>query len=121
LEAMASETPVIVSDVGGLGEVVRHGITGMKCYPGDANSLADNILTLLDNEELCDRIRTGAMSDVLTKFNWDIIAEETSQVYDEVHKAYKASPWAVSAPRWIFQPQEAAVPGYSRYFSHDII
>ena len=123
LEAMASGTPVVVSDVGGLGEVVRHGVTGMKCYPGNPSSLADNILTLLADKRLCDEIRANATHDVLTKFNWDIIAESTSRVYDEVLKAYRASPWAVTRPRWIFQAQEA-VPHeysreYSRYFAHN--
>lgn len=123
LEAMASGTPVVVSDVGGLGEVVRHGVTGMKCYPGNPSSLADNILTLLADKRLCDEIRANATHDVLTKFNWDIIAESTSRVYDEVLKAYRASPWAVTRPRWIFQAQEAVPHGYSReysrYFAHN--
>ena len=111
----------MVSDVGGLGEVVRHGVTGMKCYPGNPSSLADNILTLLADKRLCDGIRANASNDVLTKFNWDIIAEATSEVYDEVHEAYRASPWAVTRPRWISQPQETVPPEYSRYFAHDSV
>lgn len=121
LEAMASGTPVVVSDVGGLGEVVRHGVTGMKCYAGNPNSLADNILTLLADERLCDGIRANATSDVLTKFNWDIIAEETWKVYDEVYQAYRSSPWAAARPGWIAAPQERIPPEYSRYLAYDTI
>ena len=47
LEAMLAGVPVVVSDVGGLNEIVSHGVNGMKSYAGNANSLADSILTLL--------------------------------------------------------------------------
>lgn len=121
LEAMASETPVIVSDVGGLGDIVRHGVTGMKSYPGNSNSLADNILTLLSDRKLCNKIRKNATKDVLTKFNWDIIAEATSEVYEEVYQAYRKSPWALTKRGWLSQPQGAVAPELSRYLTHDSV
>ena len=50
LEAMAANVPVVVSDTGGLAEIVEHGVNGLKCYPGNAESLADQIITLLKDQ-----------------------------------------------------------------------
>ena len=57
LEAMLSERPVVVSDIGGLNEIVQHRENGMKCYAGNANSIADSILELLYNPELCASVQ----------------------------------------------------------------
>ncbi len=43
LNQYLSGTPTIVSDVGGLNEIVEHGVTGMKSYAGNANSIADSV------------------------------------------------------------------------------
>ena len=114
LEAMACGVPVVVSDTGGLGEVVRHGITGMKALTANPESLADNILTLLGDDKLRERIREAALRDVRERFNWELIADKTKAVYDEVMAAYRASPWAVAGPRWFAQATEEP-RDYSRY------
>ena len=114
LEAMACGVPVVVSDTGGLGEVVRHGITGMKALTANPGSLADNILTLLGDDKLRERIREAALRDVRERFNWELIADKTKAVYDEVMAAYRASPWAVAGPRWFAQATEEP-RDYSRY------
>lgn len=114
LEAMACGIPVVVSDTGGLSEVVRHGITGMKSYVANPNSLADNILALLSDERLCERVRANAYREVQERFNWDTIAEETIGVYEKVLEAYRTSPWALVGPRW-FAHATQVPPDYSRY------
>ena len=53
---MLAERPIVVSDAGGLGEIVEHRETGMKSYCGNPNSIADSILDLLYNPELCAKI-----------------------------------------------------------------
>src|SRR5690606_37092795 len=47
LEAMAAKSPVVVSDTGGLSEIVNHDITGVKVYPNNADSLAWGITKVL--------------------------------------------------------------------------
>ncbi|MDI7247083.1 MAG: glycosyltransferase family 4 protein [Bacillota bacterium] len=118
LEAMACRVPVVVSDTGGLGEVVRHGITGMKAYVSNPGSLADNILTLLGDDSLRERLQTAAYREIRERFNWDKIADTTRAVYEDVLAAYRASPWAVAGPRWFATRAQAAAeapPDYSRY------
>ena len=60
LEAMLAGIPTVVSDIGGLNEIVEHGVNGMKSYTGNPNSIADSILELLFNPELCDNIVKNA-------------------------------------------------------------
>ena len=83
LEAMLAGVPTVVSDVGGLNEIVEHGVDGMKSYAGNPNSLADSILQLLLNPELCDKITKKAKQKVKNEFNWGKIAQDTYFTYEK--------------------------------------
>ena len=83
LEAMLAGIPVVASDIGGLNETVEHEITGMKSYAGNANSIADSIITLLYNPELCDRIVKNAKAKVKNEYNWVKRAQDTHFVYQK--------------------------------------
>jgi glycosyltransferase involved in cell wall biosynthesis len=56
VEAMLVGKPVVASDVGGLRDVVRHGVTGLMVPPSDPGALAEAIDGLLDNPELRQRM-----------------------------------------------------------------
>jgi glycosyltransferase involved in cell wall biosynthesis len=88
LEAMAAKTPVVVSDTGGLSEIVRHGLDGLKAYPGNSQSLTNMIVYLLQNSELRTKLRQGAYLKAQKEFNWPNIAQQTKEVYREVWKAH---------------------------------
>ena len=81
IESMLSGTPTIVSDVGGLNEIVEHGVTGMKSYAGNANSIADSVLALLFDPKLCDNISQNAIKKVKENYNWAKITDNTYYVY----------------------------------------
>jgi glycosyltransferase involved in cell wall biosynthesis len=102
LEAMAANVPVVVSDAGGLPEVVKHGVTGITTYAGNPNSLADGLLTILKDPAAGRVMAQAAYQDVLTIFNWDVIAAQTRAVYDRVWAEYRESGWA-------FPPVSSAV------------
>jgi glycosyltransferase involved in cell wall biosynthesis len=82
LEAMAAKTPVIVSDTGGLAEIVEHEKTGIKVYPDNSDSLACGILRVLQNSKVGDRIRKNAYERVVKEYDWNEIAEKTIKVYE---------------------------------------
>ena len=83
LEAMLSGAPVVVSDIGGLNEIVEHGVDGMKSYAGNPNSLADSILALLYNPQLADSVVKKAKAKVKNEYNWAKIAQDTHFTYQK--------------------------------------
>ena len=83
LEGMLSGTPVVVSDVGGLNEIVQHRENGMKSYAGNPNSIADSILELLYNPGLGAEVSRAAKAKVKAQYNWSKIAQDTHFIYQK--------------------------------------
>ena len=83
LEAMLAGVPTVVSDIGGLNEIVEHGVNGMKSYAGNCNSIADSVLNLLYNHQLCDNITKNAKNKVKQEFNWNKITNDTFFTYEK--------------------------------------
>ena len=96
LEAMAARTPVVVSDTGGLAEIINHGINGLKAYTGNANSLADNILHILLNPQSADKLKERAYQEVTDKYSWSEIARQTAEHYRSVLSEYNCTQWSAS-------------------------
>jgi len=96
LEAMAARTPVVVSDCGGLGEIVNHGVDGLKAYTGDSHSLAQNILAILKQPQLGVKLKENAYKRILDEFNWGRIAWQTASVYREVWEAHQSTAWSAA-------------------------
>jgi len=84
LEAMAAGTPVVVSDVGGLGSIIRHGENGFKCYPDNPNSLADQVLHVLLAPDHAKACAQAARQEVRRDYDWDKLAVQTAAVYEEL-------------------------------------
>ena len=90
LEGMLAGAATVVSDSGGLNEIVSHRIDGMKSYAGNPNSLADSILECLYDEQLCAQMAKKAQEKVVKEFNWDTISKKTMDVYKTAIKMSKA-------------------------------
>ena len=91
LEGMLAGAATVVSDAGGLNEIVSHRIDGMKSYAGNPNSLADSILECLYDETLCKQMAAKAHEKVVKEFNWETISKKTMDVYKESIRAAKAT------------------------------
>ncbi|GMA51131.1 hypothetical protein GCM10025857_24880 [Alicyclobacillus contaminans] len=83
LEAMAAGTPVVVSDVGGLGDVVDHGRTGLTVLPGNPQSIADQVMQLLRNPAWAQALAEAARERV-KQYDWEVIAQETADIYRQL-------------------------------------
>jgi glycosyltransferase involved in cell wall biosynthesis len=81
LEAMASGTPLVASDVGGLSELVEHGKTGLKIYPANPDSIAWGINTILSNPQWARTMAQNALAIVKEKYSWEAIAAKTAELY----------------------------------------
>jgi glycosyltransferase involved in cell wall biosynthesis len=87
--------PVVVSDIGGLGEIINHDYDGMKSYAGNPDSLADSVVFVLYNPEKAEEMKTRALEKVNKCYNWDKIAEETKQIYEKILEESKKINWKV--------------------------
>jgi len=95
LEAMAAKSPVVVSDTGGLGEIVDHDVDGVKVYTNNPDSLAWGIIRVLTDEKNAQRLRSNAYKKIQEKYDWDRIAQQTENIYKSVLSEYSKSFWAL--------------------------
>lgn len=84
LEAMAAGTPVVVCDVGGLGTVVQHELTGLTAFAEDVNSLAWAITRALSDPTAAAERAERAIGYLETCLAWPVIARLTLEVYAQL-------------------------------------
>ena len=90
LEAMACETPVVASRVGGIPEIVVEGETGylVDLDPADldgfTSGLAGRMETLLDDPTTAAKMGKAGRERVLKHFGWRAIASRTVQLYESL-------------------------------------
>ena len=80
-EAMGIGLPVIISDVGGVSEVIRDNLNGLLIKSGDWEDLLCKIKLLLDNETLRVRLGNAARKDVEMYYTWNINANKMLNIY----------------------------------------
>ena len=83
LEAIASQTPIVATDVGSCKEVVEGEVVGIVVKPGDVQGIKDAIFRILKNEQIwlsffenCKRARN--------KYSWDSVAQRVYSAYKEL-------------------------------------
>lgn len=98
MEAMACGTPVIGSEVGGIPEIVRHGVTGLLVPACDSSKLSEALTALLQ-----DPIRRAEMSNncrrmVLAEHTLEIQARRYLQLYEAMLGDRRAGGGQVGSP-----------------------
>jgi len=91
LEAMACETAVLASDVGGIPEVVADGVTGeLIDYSGNAPefeaAFTKKINELMSDRDLLRKYGEAGRVRAIDQFSWDSIAHETVELYKSLIK-----------------------------------
>ena len=93
LEGMAARTPTVVTDTGGLGEIVDHDETGVKVWVNNSESLAWGISHVLNDPALSKKLGEQGRHKVEKVYNWEVIADQTIDVYHRVLAEYKKGRW----------------------------
>ena len=92
IEAMASGTPVVASQVGGLKYTVVHEVTGLLAPPQEEQAFASAIDQILSNPSWCRQLGKNARERVESKFSWDGVASQLDRQYlselDKLHQGF---------------------------------
>jgi glycosyltransferase involved in cell wall biosynthesis len=81
IEAQATATPVVGTDVGGMRAAVRDGETGLLATPHDERSLASAIACLLDDRALASRLAQAGRVHVLNAFGLERLLDDIERLY----------------------------------------
>jgi len=84
LEAMACEVPVIVTNSGGITEVVEHAETGYLCEVGDIEAMASYAVQIFQNPEQAREMGRKGRMHVVKHFSHDQIVGQYEALYEEV-------------------------------------
>jgi len=82
LEALACKVPVIATSVGGLPEVVRHGVDGMLFEVGDVDAMGAAAVELLSDELRLAAMGEAARQGAVERFAEDRIVERYRGIYE---------------------------------------
>ena len=83
LEAMATNTAVIGSDVGGIREYVKEGQTGLLFNAGDTDHLAERMSFLLENPEYRTELCKNGRDAVVNRWHWPAVVKKYHDIYEQ--------------------------------------
>ncbi|MFZ4600691.1 MAG: glycosyltransferase family 4 protein, partial [Terrimicrobiaceae bacterium] len=89
LEAQAAGIPVMVSNVGGVPDLVEHEVTGLLTDPPRPETMLNALSRLLTDQPLASHLAKNGRRQALEKFHPRVIAERHLEVYREVVRRAK--------------------------------
>ena len=84
LEAMASSIPVVATDIGGIPEVVEHGVSGYLAPVGDVDQMAEYAIELLRDEDKHCAFAHAARRRAVEQFDHDLIVPQYERLYERI-------------------------------------
>jgi glycosyltransferase involved in cell wall biosynthesis len=84
LEGMSTGLPVVASRVGGVPEIVDHGVNGFLVEPKNPEDMAERLLELIFDSDLRARMGAAARQKVLDKYAADKIVGQYLEVYERL-------------------------------------
>lgn len=84
LEAMAMQKPVVASRVGGIPDLVKHGISGLLVKPGDVKELADALEKILGDKRLASKMGREGRRTIKEQYSSDVMVQSIQEVYREI-------------------------------------
>lgn len=85
IEAMAAGVPVVATDVGGVSEVVEHGLTGLLAPRGNEQALASAVLQLAGDPDLRSRLGRSGMLRARDLFSEEQMHTSYGELYDALN------------------------------------
>lgn len=92
IEACAAGTPVVGTDVGGMGDVITSGETGLLVPSGDCAALTEAVLKAIDNPAKAAEMSRAARATVTRKYSAERLVEDIRRLYFELAPGSKDEP-----------------------------
>jgi len=89
LESLCMQVPVVATDVGGTGEVVRHDVTGVLVPPHQPAAIATGLRRLLMDAGVASRLAAAGHRAVLERFSFEARVRREEAVYRELIAAWR--------------------------------
>ncbi|MBD3282428.1 MAG: glycosyltransferase [Candidatus Portnoybacteria bacterium] len=86
LEAMAAESVVVGTPVGGIVDFLKDKENGLYCEPGNPKDIAEKISILIKNKELKNKLIDNAKQMIEEVYNWDKISQRMINLYKKALK-----------------------------------
>jgi glycosyltransferase involved in cell wall biosynthesis len=90
LEGMASAKPIVATNVGGIGEILRPGEDALLVREKDSKAIADAVEELIRSEDLRERLGRAARKRVLEDLSWKSSGERFESVLRSVAEARRS-------------------------------
>ena len=87
LEAMSRALPVVACRASSMPEIVEHGKTGLLVTPDDPEAMAQGLISVLENNELCSALGTAGRRRVEDYFTVEKMGDSMCEIY---HKHIRA-------------------------------
>ena len=81
MPAKEASVPVIATDVGGIGELVKDNETGVLIESKNSKVLAESILKVYNDKEFCQKISVNLKKVITKDFSFESLIEKTEWVY----------------------------------------
>ena len=109
LEGMAHGLPIVASDVGGPAEILEHGRTGLLFPSRDAAALADQLIALVGDRGLRQRLGRAGAEEARLSWTWPKRVAAMGEVYAELTE-HERSATKFALCRWDHAPRASASP-----------
>lgn len=84
LEAMACKVPAIATEVGGVPELIEHGVTGLLYPVGDIDGMAAGAISLLTDHSKLNTMREAARKDAQKRFCASLVLPKYVKYYENI-------------------------------------
>ncbi len=98
VEALACGAPVVASRVGGIPEIIDHGVDGLLVAPRNPRALAESIIRLLDKPGLRRDMIYRGLRKAMGPFNVTTMAQTMAKLYLQMY--YRTRPSTEEAAEW---------------------
>jgi len=84
LEAMSMEKPVVASRVGGIPDLLEHGINGFLVKPGNVEELTEALKKILTDKRLAESMGKQGRKKIREQFSADVMAQSIQKLYRDL-------------------------------------